>query len=249
VIYWTRFRDEFSVLKHELIPLVGGIIPVFRLMGALAPQLIFGFLQRLPVLARPANRGGLIADRRGGGLLPASKRPQPLDVMANEMEGRTQDDHVCLPDCRTRLVPALSSGWCTASRRIPARVGRSSWSNPVVSSFPLLPFVASSGDRRQRVPRVRPERRQVSRQSETQWRLRSTPLRLGAIRSSIYDQWLGPPFSVSHSASAALSCSPGRRNGSDHHLPHFRMAANHQRADRSTPARTSTCWFLRGGSR
>jgi hypothetical protein len=33
VIYWTGFRDEFSVLKHLLIPLVGGIIPVFRLIA------------------------------------------------------------------------------------------------------------------------------------------------------------------------------------------------------------------------
>ncbi|MBV9356988.1 MAG: APC family permease [Chloroflexi bacterium] len=85
VLYWTRFRDEFNVVKHLIIPLVGGIVLLFPLIASLAPQLIFGFSNDYPFyLGLPITLVwfliGVVVY-----LYLRARRPQQLDVMANEM--------------------------------------------------------------------------------------------------------------------------------------------------------------------
>jgi amino acid transporter len=84
-LYWTKYRDEFSVFKHAVIPVVGSIVMLFPLIASLAPQVIFGFYNDYPF-----NLGvyvevvwfaiGIVVY-----LYLRSQRPQALDRMANEM--------------------------------------------------------------------------------------------------------------------------------------------------------------------
>jgi amino acid transporter len=85
VLYWTRFRDEFNVVKHLIIPLVGGIVLLFPLIASLAPQLIFGFTNDYPFyLGLPITVVWFVIGVVVYIYLRA-KRPRQLDIMANEM--------------------------------------------------------------------------------------------------------------------------------------------------------------------
>ena len=97
MIYRTRFRDEFNVFKHLIIPLAGGIVLLFPLIASLAPQLIFGFTNDYPFyLGLPITVIWFLIGVVVYFYLRA-RGPQQLDVIPNEMAGRTEDDHVCLP--------------------------------------------------------------------------------------------------------------------------------------------------------
>jgi amino acid transporter len=85
VLYWTKFRDEFNVVKHFVIPVVGSVVLIIPLIAALAPQIIFGFYNDYPFnLGLPIAGVWFVL-----GLVVyfwlKSSRPEALEKMANEM--------------------------------------------------------------------------------------------------------------------------------------------------------------------
>jgi amino acid transporter len=85
VLYWTKFRDEFSVLKHLIIPVLGILVFIPALISGLAPQLLFGYTNDYPFsLALPIVVVWAVIGLALYFYLRASGRER-LDAMANEM--------------------------------------------------------------------------------------------------------------------------------------------------------------------
>ena len=90
-LYFFKYRDEFNVFRHAVIPLVASIVMFFPLAASLFPQVVFGILfgDNTPN-SYPFNLGlpiTVIWFLLGLAVYLYLKvvRPAQLDVMANEM--------------------------------------------------------------------------------------------------------------------------------------------------------------------
>ena len=86
-----KYRDEFSIFRHGVIPIVGSIVMFFPLAASLFPQVVFGILfgdttpnsypfsLGLPIVVAWFLIGLVVY------LYLKATRPAQLEVMANEM--------------------------------------------------------------------------------------------------------------------------------------------------------------------
>jgi amino acid transporter len=85
MLYWNRYRDEFNVIKHLIIPILSTILLVLPLIAALAPQILLGFENEYPfTLGLPITIIWTVIGIAFYFYLRAA-RPESLEKMANEM--------------------------------------------------------------------------------------------------------------------------------------------------------------------
>src|SRR4051794_35977599 len=90
-LYFFKYRDEFSIFRHLIIPIVATIVMFFPLAAALFPQVVFGILfGDYTPNAYPFSLGLPIVVvwtviGIGVYLYLKSTRPEALHKMANEM--------------------------------------------------------------------------------------------------------------------------------------------------------------------
>ena len=85
MLYWTKYRDEFNVFKHLIIPIVSTIFLALPLIAALAPQVLLGFENEYPfTLGLPITVIWTVIGIAVY-LYLKSARPEALHKMANEM--------------------------------------------------------------------------------------------------------------------------------------------------------------------
>jgi hypothetical protein len=86
-IYYKKYRDEFNIFWHLVIPILGTLAMLAPLAAALIPDIIFGpeNANVYPLtLGLPITVGWFVIGLVVYAWLGA-KRPHELDVMANEM--------------------------------------------------------------------------------------------------------------------------------------------------------------------
>ena len=84
-LYWGKYREEFNVVSHLLVPLLGIVVFIPALISGLAPQILFGYTNDYPFsLALPIVVVWALVGLALYGFLRVSGRER-LDAMANEM--------------------------------------------------------------------------------------------------------------------------------------------------------------------
>ena len=97
VLYWRDYRDEFSLARHAVLPLVATVILFFPFIASIAPQVFFDFSNSYPLtLAGPILGIWFVVGLAVYGYLHANK-PVELRRLANEMafvelEGEDDDE-------------------------------------------------------------------------------------------------------------------------------------------------------------
>ena len=86
-LYFLKYRDEFNIFRHAVIPAAGIVVMFFPLAVSLAPQVFFGpdAANAYPFnLGLPITIGWFVIGLVVYFYLKAT-RPANLDIMANEM--------------------------------------------------------------------------------------------------------------------------------------------------------------------